>query len=458
WRSVAVPVEGKTAPNATALAQILRYQRQVFLNEHAKRFTYSMVLANKFVTVYLTDRSGTLGALRFDMHKDPKKFIRVIAGLEMKSPEDLGWDPTMKLVPVNTDWSKINQSVLRETYQVDPESPTDGPHYLVMQIPKPDATKYASYIEGAQMETFILHEAISLTRGRVIVGRATRIWRAWRADEMCLPEKKRQDYVVKDTWRDERRGTEGELYSQIHDSQCSPGVAVHHSYGVVQLQIGGKLREDSTVNIRRGLKVKGLPLCIDAKELKKAEKRSKISIQSPAKSDSHVTTQYTGDFDEIPEDEELFTMTPDPTTGKKSVPPPQNRLHSRLVLVTYGKPIKFFKSCLELVQAMKDAIEGHRDAYRAGVLHRDISVGNILILDDRAKRRTKKTGALIDFDNGIRLSPTRNAVTDDRLSVGLRSVFLGTSVADTNTRRVQCHSYLLSFFWRSLTSRTQKKP
>ncbi|KAI0073049.1 hypothetical protein K474DRAFT_1711083 [Panus rudis PR-1116 ss-1] len=404
WRLVAIPVEGKTSRNATALAQILRYQRQVFLNEHARRFTYSIVIANCFVTVYLTDRSGAMGAVTFDMHKHAKTFIRVIAGLEMKSPEELGWDPSMKLIPKNTDWFRLDRLVFKETYHVDPESKTDGPHYLVMQIPKPDSKKYASYGDGAEMESFVLHEPISLNRGRVIVGRATRIWRAWK------------DYVVKDAWRDERRGMEGELYAEIHSPNPSPCVAGLYSYGIVRVRIGDKVQDDSTEHIRRGLQVKGLPLCIDSKQTRTAEKRAKISTHSPKNSDSFITVHYTAYIDEIPEDDELYTRDANPTNGKKSVPLPQNRVHSRLVLTTYGKPIKFFESCLELVQAMRDAITGHRDAYRARVLHRDISIGNILIVDDRTKQHTMKSGSLIDFDNGVRWSFDREPVLDDQLS------------------------------------------
>ncbi|KAI0072497.1 hypothetical protein K474DRAFT_1711526 [Panus rudis PR-1116 ss-1] len=81
-----------------------------------------------------------------------------------------------------------------------------------------------------------------------------------------------------------------------------------------------------------------------------------------------------------------------------------------------NRPIASFDSCLELVQAMKDAIEGHRDAYKAGVLHRDISISNILIFDECDKRRTKEVGVLIDFDNGISLKPDRLSVNDDQLS------------------------------------------
>ena len=60
---------------------------------------------------------------------------------------------------------------------------------------------------------------------------------------------------MKDTWRDDRRNLEGELYTKI--GPCE-GVAEMHSYSVVQ--IDGE--NDTTASlIRRDLPHKGPPRC-----------------------------------------------------------------------------------------------------------------------------------------------------------------------------------------------------
>ncbi|KAJ7693346.1 hypothetical protein B0H17DRAFT_1330452 [Mycena rosella] len=57
----------------------------------------------------------------------------------------------------------------------------------------------------------------------------------------------------------------------------------------------------------------------------------------------------------------------------------QDRVHNRTVSKHAGFALEGYLSTEALVQALKDAIEGHRIALEAGVLHRDVSVGNILI-------------------------------------------------------------------------------
>jgi hypothetical protein len=63
-------------------------------------------------------------------------------------------------------------------------------HYWQLDMPKPredDPFKMSDAVEK-----FILHEGLSLRRGEVILGRATRIWKAWAWDEMHLPQNSRK--------------------------------------------------------------------------------------------------------------------------------------------------------------------------------------------------------------------------------------------------------------------------
>ncbi|KAF7321939.1 Facilitated glucose transporter [Mycena kentingensis (nom. inval.)] len=71
----------------------------------------------------------------------------------------------------------------------------------------------------------------------------------------------------------------------------------------------------------------------------------------------------------------------------------QERHHRRTLLDVVGKVLHepLDLTMREVVSALRDAIFGHKVAYEAGVMQRDVSPGNIL-------RRLDKTGFLHDFD------------------------------------------------------------
>ncbi|KAM5541413.1 hypothetical protein V8D89_004967 [Ganoderma adspersum] len=69
------------------------------------------------------------------------------------------------------------------------------------------------------------------------------------------------------------------------------------------------------------------------------------------------------------------------------------RVHYRIALAEVGMPLKMFYGFRELANVLAQAIAAHAHAVKyAGVLHGDVSVGNILIKSDR-------TALLIDWDH-----------------------------------------------------------
>ncbi|KAI0711842.1 hypothetical protein C8T65DRAFT_807443 [Cerioporus squamosus] len=72
----------------------------------------------------------------------------------------------------------------------------------------------------------------------------------------------------------------------------------------------------------------------------------------------------------------------------------RERSQIRIVVEDIGRPLTKFTSTFELVCAILAAIEGHRTAWEtAGIMHRDVSLGNILISSDPDRK-----GFLHDFD------------------------------------------------------------
>ncbi|THH13566.1 hypothetical protein EW146_g6674 [Bondarzewia mesenterica] len=387
WRFIHVPMEVKKSSSpAAALLQVLKYQRQIFHESHDRRFVIGITLAKTNISVYIADRSGVLGSDKFDLHQDPKSLIRLIAGIQTLPLSRLGWDPTMKLV-ASAAFEENSTPSRQWSFMVKDYDPKANNYYWIVDMPKPRDDDRMKMSETA-IETFVLASWVSISRGATILGRGTRIWKAWKKDEMRLPKDKRTMHIFKDTWRDERRSLEGEMYALIGEQE---GVAKMHSYGVVK--VDGE--DDSTFTlIRRQLRPAGRPRHVDM-----YQNHVTPSVESPL-GDLSVQVKYVIDEDYLP-----------PIESRDDYPP-RNKIHSRLVLATYGWSVKRFLSCLELVQGLKDAITGHRNSYRQGILHRDISPGNVLIT---GKKEPGNRGVLIDYDNSIEYK-THKTIGDDGLS------------------------------------------
>ncbi|GJJ09168.1 hypothetical protein Clacol_003390 [Clathrus columnatus] len=121
--------------------------------------------------------------------------------------------------------------------------------------------------------------------------------------------------------------------------------------------------------------------------------------------------------------EELVWMRNPPRRLKK-------HRHYRLILKEIATPLHLFPSTKILVRAIHDAIKAHRAAYfDAGILHRDISSGNIMIYNnggllidwdmskntqDKGARQTERTGTWPFISCRLLKDPTASqGLTDD---------------------------------------------
>ncbi|KAJ3559199.1 hypothetical protein NM688_g481 [Phlebia brevispora] len=83
------------------------------------------------------------------------------------------------------------------------------------------------------------------------------------------------------------------------------------------------------------------------------------------------------------------------TKGPQSSP--LKRIHYRVVSSRVGRPLDSYTSSAEMIAVVFHALRAHRDAWeKAGILHRDISVNNILI--DIDSPANKPLGFLNDWD------------------------------------------------------------
>ncbi|KAI0273357.1 hypothetical protein BC834DRAFT_1030174 [Gloeopeniophorella convolvens] len=116
-------------------------------------------------------------------------------------------------------------------------------------------------------------------------------------------------------------------------------------------------------------------------------------------------------------------------------------VHYRLVLNTLGKPLHQFKSTRQLCEVIRDAIIAHSEAYGGtGILHRDVSAGNILIGDDGK-------GILIDWDLSKKLPRDGGGRPRRATRTGTWQFISMGLLMNPTTRPHELQDDLESFFW-----------
>ncbi|GAB1311978.1 hypothetical protein MFIFM68171_02188 [Madurella fahalii] len=127
-----------------------------------------------------------------------------------------------------------------------------------------------------------------------------------------------------------------------------------------------------------------------------------------------------------------------PTKTDNSAMP--NRVHRRVILRDYGKPIYEASSRVTLLDALEGCIEGHESLYKAGFLHRDTSINNLMVNEDR--ENPSWPSFLIDLDLAINVE--REIASGAREKTGTRAFMAIGALLD------EPHSFmhdLESFFW-----------
>ncbi|KAF6760783.1 hypothetical protein DFP72DRAFT_792537, partial [Ephemerocybe angulata] len=89
-----------------------------------------------------------------------------------------------------------------------------------------------------------------------------------------------------------------------------------------------------------------------------------------------------------------------------------NRIKLRVVLEHYGRTLWHFESRLQLIAALKDAISAHKELFKHEILHRDISLNNILLGNPGAVEGLR--GILIDLDMAIWTYRSSNEMSPDK--------------------------------------------
>ncbi|TWU72701.1 hypothetical protein ED733_004021 [Metarhizium rileyi] len=374
WKDVLVVGELKKADqmNEGLWLQVGGAVRHVFTYQPTRRFVHAFTLTGTEMETWVFDRSGPFSGAMFDIHNEPEKFIQVLCGYLMMNDEEYGVDTFLK--------------------QKD--------HKLFVTIPTNTSDK-------TRRQKFELYPVpIAIQRAIVCRGTSCFMAKAAGANEF--------DTVMKFSWTSSLRKPEADLLNKA----CERGVK-----GIARV-VGYQEEITSIKELRASLafaapyKLRGTPHSNDTSfsqsQPPASQSSSDIHGLSPMRSASrkrrcsdsasHAKKRLRPSSQlavESKHNEGSITYAIHEPEGTRLVGreelPFENRILRVLAISPPGQPVSQFKSIVDLIEAMRDAIKAHRSLFIDGkILHRDISENNIIITDPN--KAGGFHGMLIDLD------------------------------------------------------------
>ncbi|KAI6257061.1 hypothetical protein MCOR27_000050 [Pyricularia oryzae] len=391
WSQILVPGELKSNPFADtpkAWLNLGRYAKKIIAAQNTRRFILGFTLCGPFMRLWEFDRLGGIASEKFDINEDGLQFITTILGFLWMSEEDLGFDPTI---------------VKAEDLGFDPTTV------------KAEDQRFIIIDRNGRTERLVIDELMA--RAPCIAGRATTCWRAHPEGD---PQKQ---LVIKDSWQYTEREEKGDL---LQEATAKGVVNVARHYHHYTVQIHG-MDDDIRNNVRKGLE-------ITTATNYRPDQRSKLLPNTIVPGTSRRGRTSSG------------------TASKRScsaspanVDTLTNRVHRRVILRDYGKPIYKASSRSALLAAVEGCIEGHESLRMAGFLHRDISINNLMINEDIDSLSWPYF--LIDLDFGVP-EPRAAGASGIKDKAGTRAFMaIGALLGEQHTFMHNLESFFWVLFW-----------
>ncbi|KAI5927512.1 serine/threonine-protein kinase Sgk2 [Camillea tinctor] len=400
WSHVLIPGELKSNPSEDAApnawTDLVRYAREVLSAQATRRFVLGFTLCGSLMRIWVFDRLGGIASEKFDINEDGKQFVSSVLGFLWMSEAELGFDPTIKSA--------------------------NGKQYIEIER------------DGAQ-ERIILDEV--MLRTRCIVGRATTCWKAHRDGHPQMP------LVVKDSWQYPERDEEGAMLLEA-TTQKVVNVARHYHHETVQVHDAD---DDIRNNVRRALDVttgtkhwpgRSRPPPLQSAVTSAASRGGRSSNRKSISGNKRSSSQT--DASLPPSKRHMPSASP----AKAASHELSNRVHRRVILRDYGKPIYKASSRSALLAALQGCIEGHESLHKADILHRDISISNLMINED--DNNPSWLSFLIDLD--LAIQEQRKGASGAEGKTGTRAFMaIGALLGEQHFFMHDLESFFWVLFW-----------
>ncbi|KAG9122898.1 hypothetical protein FRC07_000531 [Ceratobasidium sp. 392] len=378
WETVRMPIKVKVDASDfnNGLIQLARYARAVFANQLDRRHVYGMLICKWAATFVRFDRSGILYSNPIDMRSQRSEFCEAFAGLMMMDEEAFGYDTAFttrragdgKLeYYIDLPAAAFPSEAESDVAAADASTATSGPS-TSSRAPKPP-TKRLKVMHILCHRKTIRGRATTALRVREVIrsgvsekpkgpqqGRKTRA-------QTKLEEQQAQvevevlgtrDYVLKLMWRDPNKTIEGEVLKRL--------VGI---YGV------GQYMWHSDV-----FKACDTPGCGRSMD----NSCGKCLDRTPDSDGAWIHRDLANKSDTSKKEQGIEATTIQASERSAVYVQRRSRTYCRLLMSTVGSPLCTAGSPRELLEAILDALLGYWRIVNMGLLHRDISDGNVLML------------------------------------------------------------------------------
>lgn len=309
WSQILIPGELKSNPSADTLSgtwlDLSRYVREIFAAQDNRRFVLGFTLCGSIMRLWEFDRMGGIASSPFDINDNGHLLVSALLGFLSMDETLLGFDPTIKSAK--------------------------GMRYIEI------------HREG-KPERLVIHGLMK--RAPCIAGRGTSCWLAHRdGDESKIP------LVIKDSWQYPEREEEGILLREAMEKQVVNLARYYHHETV---QVNGE-DDDIRGNIRRGLDIARatnyLPSGFEAgSNTVETARKGRTGIGSGKR------TRSSSGIDASSPPSKRTCSSSHTKSDQSHIN--RSRVHRRVIVRDYGKPLYRASSRIAMLAAMESCIEG----------------------------------------------------------------------------------------------------
>jgi len=120
---------------------LARYARNVSAAQPRRGFLHGFILSHTKMKHHVFDRSGTFSMKSFDIHEEPKRFIRAVARYCMMSDNELGLDTLIQQHDVQPSVTVVTHGGKERQVELDPRPIARSPAIVgAVQVVVPLAT------------------------------------------------------------------------------------------------------------------------------------------------------------------------------------------------------------------------------------------------------------------------------------------------------------------------------